>query len=137
MTVKNAALPVPYEAMYKLPNPDGTRQRCGRCVAWVSGENKCLIHPKDLTVREHFWCGYFIFGQPNEKWVDHPGGRAPVDPAYSGLRLAGGGLACDTCVYYEAKQADSGDCYAVAKESDKKPPQPVAALASCARHSAE
>lgn len=134
MTIKNAALPVPFEAVYKLPNPDGTRQRCGRCMMWVRGENKCMIHPRDLTVREHYWCGYYVFGKPVEKWMDHPGGMQPVDPAFSGLRLAGGGLACDSCSYYEAVALASGNCYAIAREADRMPPQPVAALASCARH---
>ncbi len=86
----------------------------------------------DLTVRSHYYCSYHIFGTPMEKWMDHPGMMA-VDPAFSGLRLAGGGVACDVCVYYKGTGNEEGFCVALAPEEGVTGPAKVAAKAMCAR----
>ncbi len=103
------------------------------CMMFVKGENKCVIHPKDLTVRSHYWCNYHVFGKSMDKWMDHPGMQA-VDPAFSGLRLAGGGIACDNCVYYVPRAEQEGICTALVKEVGGTELAPVAPLAICARH---
>ncbi len=126
-------LPSYSEAMYKRPNPDSTRQACSNCIMFVKGEDKCIVHPRDLTVRAHYWCTYHIFGAPIEKWMDHPGGMQPVDPSFSGLRLAGGGIACDNCIYFVPGPQESL-CTALVKEIGGTELAPVAPLAICARH---
>lgn len=132
MAVEPGPLPTYSEAVYKRPNPDGTRKSCSKCMMFVKGENRCVIHPKDLTVRSHYYCNYHIFGTPMEKWMDHPG-MMSVDPAFSGLRLAGGGVSCDICVYYAATGDKDGFCTALAPEEGAAGPAKVAALAMCAR----
>ncbi len=127
-----SALPSYSEAVYKRPNPDGTRKACSSCMMFVKGENKCTIHPKDLTVRSHYYCNYHVFGNPMEKWMDHPG-MQPVDAAFSGLILAGGGVACDICVYYIPGAEQEGICTALVKEIGGSELAPVAVLAICAR----
>ncbi len=133
MAIPPGPLPTYFEAVYKKANPDGTRKACSNCIMFVKGENKCVIHPKDLTVRAHYWCGYHIFGEAMKKWMDHPG-MQPVDSAFSGLRLAGGGLACDNCVYYQRLDDKKGLCTALSPELNSEGIAPVAALAICARH---
>ncbi len=128
-----SAKPTYFEAMYKRPNPDGTRKSCAGCIMYVKGENKCVIHPKDLTVRSFYFCDYHVFGMSMEKWMDHPGMMA-VDPAFSGLRLAGGGLACDNCIFYAPGEPQAGICTALVKVLGGTELAPVAALAMCARH---
>ncbi len=130
-----SALPSYSEAVYKRPNPDATRQACSNCIMFVKGENKCIIHPKDLTVRSHYWCSYHVFGVSLEKWMDHPG-MQPVDPSFSGLRLAGGGIACDNCIFFITAPSpfEDGICTALVKEIGGTELAPVAPLAMCSRH---
>lgn len=127
-----APLPFAWGVLYRNPNPDGTRMRCARCIMFVSGENRCVIHSRDVEVLPTDVCGYFVFGEPMKKWMDHPG-MQPVMPELSGLRDAGSGVSCGNCRYFQPQNAEQGLCLAVAKE-DRMPPQPVAALGWCARY---
>lgn len=97
---------------------------------WVSGENKCVIHAKSVTVKGDMICGYHVPGVPMKVWMDHPG-IEPVDPKTSGLETVVGGTSCDTCKYYEAQTEDRGNCWAVSRNG--KPPVQVQALGCCAR----
>ncbi len=132
MTSKPGPLPTYSEAVYKHPNPDGSRKSCANCIMFAKDENRCVIHPSDLVVRSHYYCDYHVFGAPATQGTAHPGMRA-VDPAFSGLRLAGGGLSCDLCIYYSPHDNDQGHCTALTPEEGSTRHAPVAALASCAR----
>lgn len=135
MTVKQAPQPEPWGVLYKYPNPDGSRKRCKNCTMWASQANRCLIHSGDVEVLDRFICGYHMFGSPGAKWTPRPG-MLPVDPSLSGLRIAGSGLSCDTCIYFEEGRNEKGSCWAVARPSDKEVPAPVDDLGWCARHKA-
>ena len=88
-----APLPMPNGALYRPSNPDGTRKSCGNCVLWVSQEGRCLIHAQDVPIESSDMCGYHVYGQPQTAAGTFPG-IAPIDPALSGLRRAGPGVAC-------------------------------------------
>jgi len=128
-----APLPTPSGALYRKPNPDGSRKRCGDCMMWVR-EKRCLIHEKSLEVTDDLVCGFNVFGAPLDKWMEHPGGRMPVTPEESGLRPAGPGVACASCRFYQDQGGGKGLCFGVSKESDRRPPQPVDLLGWCARY---
>ncbi len=128
-----APLPFAWGVLYRHPNPDGSRKACKNCMMWVSGEDACMIHDRGVDVPASFVCGFHVYGAPVEKWMDHPGGREPVQPELSGLREAGSGVSCANCRYYQPRNGEAGLCLAVAKE-DRRPPQPVEALGWCARY---
>lgn len=141
MTVKNATLALPWGVLYRHPNPDGSRKACRNCFLWIRQENRCVIHAKDVTVREFMYCGFYVFGKSQEH-DPNAGVLQPVEPSLSGLRAVGGGASCDTCVYFEHGEATGqaetgkGSCYGVANPSNKRPPVPVEDLGICARHQA-
>lgn len=130
---QSAPLPKVTGALYRHPNPDGSRKACRNCIMWVSSENRCAIHGKDQAVTGDLVCGYHIFGTPMEKGMDHPGMQA-VTPDVSGLRPAGPGVACASCRFYEDKGGGQGLCYGVSKDGDRRPPVPVELLGWCARY---
>lgn len=124
-------LPMPGGALYKHPNPDGSRKRCGNCVMFMEAENRCAIHPQDLKITESMWCGYHIFGPPSGK--PHPG-VMPVTPDISGLIEVGAGAVCSGCRFYDDKGAGNGLCWGVSRPDDRRPPAPVETLGNCARY---
>jgi|FLYN01.1.fsa_nt_gi hypothetical protein len=130
-----APLPMPDGALYRHPNPDGSRKRCGNCIMFVASENACVIHRRDQDVLESDVCGYHVYGRPLSEWMDHPG-IAPVTPDLSGLRPAGPGVSCASCRFYQDQGAGKGLCWGVSKSDDRRPPQPVEALGWCARYEA-
>jgi len=130
---EQAPLPKKDGVLYRHPNPDGTRKSCGNCVLWVSGEEKCSIHPRDLSIDETAWCGYHIFGTSMKTWPDFPG-IMPVTPEISGLRMAGPGVACASCRYYRRQGETNGLCVAVAEGKTGQPPIPVESRGVCARY---
>lgn len=127
-----APLPAPDGALYRHPNPDGSRKRCENCFMFVPSEQACIIHFRDQKVESTDICGYHIFGQPMDKWMDHPG-MQPVTPDISGLRRVGGGAVCASCRFYRDQGNGMGLCYGVSKPDDRKPPQPVELMGWCAR----
>lgn len=128
-----APLPTPGGALYRHPNPDGSRKSCGTCIMWVSEENRCVIHPRSLEVSADLNCGYHVFGAPMERWMDHPG-IMPVTPELSGLRWAGPGVACASCKFYRAQSNDAGLCVGVSDPDTRRPGVPVQSLGWCARY---
>lgn len=135
-TNEQAPLPKPDGALYRHPNPDGSRKRCDNCVMWISKEDRCSIHLPDQVVQGSAWCGYHIFGKPMEKSMPHEGSMQAVTPDISGLRPAGPGVACASCLYYKDQGGGKGLCYGVSKPDDRRPPQPVELMGICARYEA-
>jgi hypothetical protein len=127
-----APLPFAWGVLYRHPNPDGSRKRCANCIMWVSKENRCVIHPREVQVDAQDMCGFYVFWQPTDRWMDHPGIQ-PVDPKLSGLRDAGSGVSCANCRYYQVVDRSHGLCRAVASEN-RQPPQPVDSLGWCTRY---
>lgn len=125
-------LPMPSGALYRHPNPDGTRKACGNCVFWDSADERCVIHPLNVEVKASFWCGYHIFGKPLESWV-HFENIQPVTPDLSGLIDAGPGVNCGSCKFYRDQGNGKGLCWGVSRPDDRKPPQPVEIMGICAR----
>lgn len=132
-TVERAPLPKPDGALYRHPNPDGSRKACRNCIMWVSEEDRCVIHARGQEVDASQVCGYHIFGQPMVKWMDHPGIQ-PVTPDISGLRNAGGGVACGSCRFFQHTGGAGGLCFGVSRPGDRQPPQPVELQGWCARY---
>ncbi len=130
---ESAPLPMPDGALYRHPNPDGTRKSCMSCIMWVSGENRCVIHARDREVPGDFVCGYHVFGVPMEKWMDHPGIMS-VTPDISGLRPAGAGVACGNCRFYQDLGNGKGLCHGVSDPETRRPPVPVESRGWCARY---
>lgn len=128
-----APLPMPDGALYRHPNPDGTRKACGNCIMWVSGEGRCVIHERNQPVAADQMCGYHIFGVPMEKWMDHPG-MQPVTPDISGLRWVGPGAACASCKFYRYRDENAGLCVGVSDPDTRLPGVPVASRGWCARY---
>lgn len=129
---QNAPLPEPSGVLYRHPNPDGSRKNCGNCILWVSSENRCAIHSRDLKIESTDMCGYHIYGQPLPHWVNFPL-IDPVTPDLSGLRFAGPGVACASCLFYERKGNEDGLCHGVANPQTKLPPAPVESRGWCSR----
>ena len=132
-TEGNAPLPMPNGALYRHPNPDGTRKRCGNCVMFIESEDRCFIHPPDLEVAGDMWCGYHIFGKPMAGSTLREGMQA-VTPDISGLRRVGAGAACAGCQFYKDQGTGTGLCYGVSRPDDRQPPAPVELLGNCARY---
>ncbi len=128
-----APLPMPTGALYRHPNPDGSRKNCGNCVFWGSKENRCALHAADLQVDSGEWCGFHIFGSPMEKTAPR-GGMQTVTPDISGLRDVAAGAACAGCRFYRDQGDDSGFCFGVSQPDDRKPPITVELLGVCARY---
>lgn len=128
-----APLPMPDGALYRHPDPDGSRKSCGNCIMWVSGEARCVIHERNQVVESQQMCGYHIFGQPMTKWEDHPGIQ-PVTPDISGLRWAGPGVACASCKFYRRHDDVSGLCVGVSDPKTREPGVPVESKGWCARY---
>lgn len=128
-----APLPFPPGVLYRHPNPDGSRKNCGNCIMWVANEDRCVIHPRDLRIGEDEMCGYHVFGQPMPKWMDHPG-IMPVTPDISGLRMAGPGVACASCVFYKKQSDQGGLCMGVANPETGQAPVPVESRGWCTRY---
>lgn len=130
---EGAPLPAPDGALYRRPNPDGSRKSCRLCIMWVSEENKCVIHPKDVEVTADMVCGFHVYGEPIKKWMDHPGIQ-PVTPDLSGLQIVGAGAVCASCRFYEDGGNGAGLCWGVSKPEDRRPPQPVELMGWCSRY---
>jgi hypothetical protein len=128
-----APLPLPNGALYRDPNPDGSRKACANCIMWSATSDQCVIHSPDVPVTRAMMCGFHVFGQPMAKWMDLPG-IDYVKPELSGLRLAGPGVSCASCEFYRAQNGQKGLCMGVSKPEDRKPPVPVEALGWCARY---
>jgi hypothetical protein len=126
-----APLPFAWGVLYAHPNKDGSMKSCRNCYAWVAGENKCVIHPRDVKVTSVQVCGYHIPGEPLKEWMDIPGLES-VDPSLSGLARVGEGTVCGSCTYFEKTSEAGGLCHAVASKNGK-PPQPVEEMGCCAR----
>lgn len=122
--------PKPWGVLLAQPNPDGSRKTCGNCMMWVRTD-QCAIHDPGLPVSEEHICGYHVYGQPMDEWMDHPGIQ-PVNPEYSGLEHVPGGTSCDICIYYEQVDDEMGMCHQVADPEIHSPPVPVSALQCCA-----
>jgi hypothetical protein len=132
-TPEQAPLPMPGGALYRPPNPDGSRKSCGNCIMFVSKENRCVIHSRSLEIGDDLMCGYHVYGTPMERWMDHPG-IMPVTPDLSGLRWAGPGVACASCKFYVAQSNEGGTCIAVSDPNTRKPGVPVESRGWCARY---
>jgi hypothetical protein len=128
-----APLPMPNGALYRHPNPDGSRKNCGNCVLWVSGEDRCVIHPKELHIDSDELCGYHVYGKAMSSWVDLPG-IMPVSPELSGLRMVGPGGACASCKFYRRQDETHGICIGVSNPDTRKPGVPVESRGWCARY---
>jgi hypothetical protein len=128
-----APLPKPDGALYRHPNPDGSRKSCASCIMWVSKEDRCVIHPKDLHIDSDQMCGYYVYGQPLENWIDHAG-IMPVTPDLSGLRMAGPGVACASCKFYTYRDENTGFCRGISDPKTRKPPVQVESRGWCARY---
>ena len=126
-----APLPTPSGALYKRPNPDGTRKNCGNCIQWMPDISRCAIHSPDLEVDADEWCGYHIFGQASGK--HHPK-EMFVTPDISGLRDVGAGAACGGCKFYTDQGGNAGLCSGVSNPDTRKPPVQVDTYGSCARY---
>lgn len=134
MGESQAPLPIPPEVIYRHPNPDGSRKKCGNCNFWMDKANLCTLHGPTVVVAENMYCNYHVFGAPATEMdtdLDF------VKPELSGLRRAGGGLSCDVCVYYRETQKDqAGNCNGVANPSTGKPPAQVESRGICSRQKA-
>jgi len=124
------------EVLYADPNPDGSRKACLNCIMWVSDNAiedgaKCLIHEKSLQVEGNMVCGYHVYGEPMDKWMDHPG-ITPVQPDMSGLILAPYGTSCDICLFFVAGRGTSATCLAVNSDTHEVDAF-VEALGCCSR----
>jgi hypothetical protein len=128
---REAPLPQLWGVLYVDPLAGSSaRRNCKNCFMWVSTEQKCVIHPKELKVTGLMICGYHVGGVPMKKWMDIPG-LASVSPKYSGL---GGevpeGTACDNCKFFEGTEEEAGVCHGAQK---KNHPAPVHPRGCCSR----
>jgi len=129
MGESQAPLPIPPEVIYRHPNPDGSRKKCGNCNFWMAAQNLCTLHGPDVVVPENMYCNYHIYGAPADQMdtdLDY------VKQELSVLRRAGGGLSCDVCIHYR----EGGKCVGVADPSTGKPPASVEAKGICSRQEA-
>ena len=127
---KQAPLPELWGVTYVEPMPGGAHRNCKNCFMWVIGENKCLIHDKNLKVTGLMVCGYHVPGQPQRKWIEFPG-LVPENPKYSGLNgEVPDGTACENCKFFESTGDETGVCYGTVK---KNRPAPVHPKGCCSR----
>jgi len=124
-------LPMPDGALYRHPNPDGSRKACRNCIFFIVEKDRCALHSPDLKVTDDLWCGYHIFGPPTGRPHE---GMQTVTPDISGLRPVGAGAACGGCRFYEDQGGGKGLCWGVSKPDDRRPPAPVETLGVCARY---
>lgn len=95
--------------LYDPPTPGRAFRNCLNCFMWVTTK-LCTIHKKAQEILDDDICGYYIYGTPIPKWIDHPGIRA-VLPEHSGLENVQGGTACINCKHYAgAKTGKMGIC---------------------------
>lgn len=131
MSEARAPLPFAWGVLYAHPNTDGSMKSCKNCYAWVSMENRCILHPKSTRITADWVCGYHIEGTPMPHWMDVPG-IVPLEPKLSGLERVGEGTVCGTCRYFQRTSLDRGACHGVAK-ADRQPPAPVEIMGCCGR----
>lgn len=121
--------PTLQQLLYRPPNADGSKKRCGNCVFLVAPMKLCLLHPKSQAIHEESLCNYHLYGDPHDDWEPHSG-LEPLTAELSGFREdTGEGAACENCAFFnpqnKACQAASGDVESHAK---------VHALGFCAHH---
>jgi len=128
-----AKLPKPWGVVYDSPNPDGSRKACGNCMMYITEKGGlCAIHGPDVRMTPDRICGYYVYGKPMEKMMPMPGMK-PVDPKFSGMNRAPGGVSCDVCIYYVKKDEEKGLCRAVQGEDGGF--AEVQAMGACSRYS--
>jgi hypothetical protein len=129
----------PWGVVYVHPNPDGSRKACRNCIMWVAGQDRRVVHEKNLPITAEHVCGYHVYGKPMRRWTDHPG-IDPLDPNLSGLDMVPGGTSCDICreylpaprVFPAAEEGVvMGRCQVVIDQN--RMPAPVDPLGCCAR----
>jgi hypothetical protein len=128
-----APLPKPDGALYRHPDPDGSRKACRNCVLFVSDEDRCVIHHRDQEIDAAQLCGYHVFGTPMKTWMELPGIQ-PVTPDISGLRWVGPGAACASCRFYRRRDDQGGLCIGVSDPQTRQPGVPVESRGWCARY---
>jgi hypothetical protein len=120
-----AKLPTLGDLLYVEPAPGNAKRNCDNCMMWVR-TNKCVIHSKSKAIQAKDVCGYHVYGQPMEEWMDHPG-MQPVNPKYSGLTHVEEGTHCGNCMHF------SGDRCTAAKTDKGTSHPPVDVNGCCAR----
>ncbi len=130
---KKGLLPTTSGALYVAPHPDGKARKCKTCMMWISKEDQCEIHAKNIMVTKDHICGYYVWGKPHPHRMHEPDGIEldPVDPKHSGLELTPQGTMCGNCEYYKKKGDKSGICQVVQTDTGKL--AIVEALGCCAR----
>jgi hypothetical protein len=129
-TLSPAPLPSPSDALYCVPNADGTRKLCGNCGLWAEMDSRCLLFGIEKEVTREQVCGYHVYGEP-VLYGTTLGGQKMVEPELAGLITApDGGTSCDRCVFYDPRTNDAGVCRGVSQDGE---PANVQALGCCAR----
>lgn len=105
-----SVLPLPAEALYSYPNPNGGGKQCGNCVLYASVERTCFIHDPQLKISDNQVCGYHVSGEPAAQHGNRPP-MDPVAPELSGLVTTEKGAYCGICEHY-----DSGTCFALQED---------------------
>lgn len=119
-----ASLPTLPELLYAFPNPDGEGKKCGNCVSYARGDQRCFIHEPSLKIADNQVCGYHVNGEPVERF-DRTPKMDPVTPEFSGLVTTLDGAYCGVCCHFSM-----GECNAAQEEGGFAR---VEDLACCAR----